>query len=203
MPAFRQHLFSPEDCARDLECFGKLLDAKAELEERDDILPFFQEAPDLALHIASVLGVGAYDQVASELSLAGAFRVDLAAGSSQSGRFVLIEFEDAKASSIFRRSTRDTAEWSPRFLGGLAQLSDWFWKVDDLQGSDTLLQIFGRREVEILPVLVIGRESNLDPAQRARLDCLCQRMLNRAVSIYTFDRLLADLRRSYAMYNPW
>lgn len=202
MGVFQSHTFSPQRLVHDLDEFGKLLNSKPELAEQEDILPFFQGAPDLAVYMAGVLGVGAYDLFAAEVSLAGSFRVDLALGSSSSGRFMLIEFEDARAQSIFRPCGRSTPEWAPRFLGGLAQLSDWFWKIEDLQGSDTLLQTFGHRRIDIQPVLVIGRESSLGPAERARLDCLRQKMLRGAMSIYTFDELLAELRRSQMVHYP-
>lgn len=54
MKAFETFTFSPEACRADLAALRLLLDSKAELSERADILPFFAEHRHLAGFVGSL-----------------------------------------------------------------------------------------------------------------------------------------------------
>ena len=55
MKKFTDHTFDFEVYERELSEFKALLDSKAELSERDDILPFFKARPNLSSQIATLI----------------------------------------------------------------------------------------------------------------------------------------------------
>ncbi len=74
----------PAECIADLDAFERLLAAKSEVSERDDILPFFREHP----HLAAFLGtyaptINTVDQVGVEVRLFGQFVTDVVAGNRE------------------------------------------------------------------------------------------------------------------------
>ncbi len=48
MKAFADVVFHPAQCQRELSAFGKLLASRANLSERNDLLPFFKKRKQLA-----------------------------------------------------------------------------------------------------------------------------------------------------------
>jgi len=85
-----------------------LLQRQRDLNERDDILPFFQRNPHLAPVFAAFNpNVGFPDILAYELSLLGKYTADLVVGNSSTGNFVFVEFENAiQSKHVFRSSAR-------------------------------------------------------------------------------------------------
>lgn len=131
MKRFDPHDLSFDKCSKELHSFCALLSSKIELTEVGDILPFFR----LNRHLASLIGhcvpnISNPDLLAFEYDLFGDFTCDLAIGDSTSKTFLLVEFEDAMAESIFNlRKGKATPEWSPRLEHGFSQVIDWLWKI--------------------------------------------------------------------------
>jgi antiviral defense system Shedu protein SduA len=182
----------------ELDEFGELLRARAALSEAADILPFFRERR----HLSALLGsyhpnlIG-YDRIAYELRLFGAFVADLVVGDSRRGSFCLVEFEDADPTSIFAmKPTRGTREWAARLERGFSQIIDWFWIVRDLERSQQLGRLFGVGQPDASGLLVIGRDADLTPDDRARLEWRRKHVPvdSRHVHICTYDELERDLR---------
>ena len=201
MGAFQPVIFSQAQCGRELQQLEELLSSTSALSEREHVLPFFRKTPHLASYIGSLVGVLSCDRIAHELSLEGSFTVDLAIGDSSRRKFVLIEFEDAKESSIFVKKKKLTPDWSPRFLGGLAQLSDWLWLLDDIARTERLKHIFGTGDIDVQVMLIIGRSEHLDERTHARLRWLENEMLSKRVRILTFDSLLEDLKHAFKNFS--
>lgn len=102
--------FDVRRCIAELDEFEKLLE-KEELQEAQDILPFFRNNLHLSAFIASYVGgIVRFDRIKDEFTFFGDFRADLVVGDSVNRTYCFIEFEDATRNSIFverRRSTSD------------------------------------------------------------------------------------------------
>ena len=102
MKRFDGHSLVIEECRKELRAFADLLTAKDELSERDDILPFFRRHRHLACFIGTYIpAIANPDLVAIEFDLFGDFTCDLAIGDSHNKTYLLVEFEDVKAKSLF------------------------------------------------------------------------------------------------------
>jgi hypothetical protein len=117
---FDEHSLQIEECRHQLHAFADLLAAKDELSERDDILPFFKSNRHLASFVGTyVPAIANPDLVAVEYDLFGDFTCDLAIGDSHNKTYLLVEFEDAKAKSLFAdKGTKETPEWAPNASWG-------------------------------------------------------------------------------------
>jgi Domain of unknown function (DUF4263) len=120
----------------DLKDFRALLDdpGRPDLSESKDILPFFKGHPQLCAFM------GTYNPsivdfknivTASEFDIFGDHVADLAVGDTTRHQYCFIEFEDARASSIFRKVSKATPEWAPRFEHGFSQLLDWILWIEN------------------------------------------------------------------------
>jgi len=129
---------SVSKCKTELADFKKLLDGKAALSERDDILPFFRAHK----HLAALVGaynpkINRFDRIATEFRLFGDYACDLVIGDSVSHNFCFVEFEDASPKSILTtKKGKSTPEWSPRFDHGFSQIIDWFLVLEDQKRSE-------------------------------------------------------------------
>lgn len=74
-----------------------------------------------------------------ELTMKGLFRTDLVLGNGGLRQFGLIEFEGAKANSIFTTGTAGYRRWASRLEHGFGQVLDWAWVRPD-HPDDTVLQ---------------------------------------------------------------
>jgi len=197
MKRFEQHQFSPVACRRELARFEKLLADNYELGEREHILPFFRENRNLAAFVGSFVADIAYpDLLATEYDLFGDFVCDLVIGDSASRSFLLVEFEDARPRSLFLPGgARSTPEWSPRLEHGFSQVVDWFWKLDDMQGTVDFEQRFGTRAAAIHGLLVVGRDQTLESREQARLRWRQDHTIvnSKRISIITYDQLASGL----------
>ena len=55
------------------------------------------------------------------------FRADILLGSKQAKEFCVVEFEDGKQDTIFKKQKkRKNPEWSARFEHAFSQITDWF-----------------------------------------------------------------------------
>ena len=92
-PSLAPWRFDVPTCQTDLADFVRLLAGKAELGEREDILPFFRAHP----HLAALLGtyhpnLDAIDRLGLEVPLFGQFRADAIVGDWAGHTFCLVEF---------------------------------------------------------------------------------------------------------------
>jgi len=162
--------FDPVKAKAELAEFRKLLDGKQWLAEQAEILPFFQQHPQLS----AVAGfhnpyLTIPDRLAHEFVIEGDFRCDLVVGDSTNREFCFIEFEEAKEDSIFRTSGRVVPTYSPLLEHGFSQIVDWFCKLRDISKSGACEDVFESREPNYAGLVVIGRSSTLDAAMRRRL----------------------------------
>ena len=97
-------------------------------------------------------------------------RRTLCSATRSKGTFCVVEFEDGKLNSIFRKvANKSMTEWSPRFEHGFSQLVDWFCTLDDFKKTDRFAKDFGHGHVRFVALLVLGRNSGLSEHDRQRL----------------------------------
>jgi hypothetical protein len=199
MKTFDPLAFDPARCRQEALQLQDQLTRASRLRERDDILPFFRARPHLSAACGLFNPTGLlFDRIAWEYDLFGDFGCDLVVGDSHSRGYTFIEFENAAPASVFvRHGRKATREWAPRFLGGFAQVVDWFRKLDDMQKGDAFEARFGRRVIDFAGVLVIGRDRDLGPDERLRFTWWRENVLvrSRRVSCLTYDELAASLIR--------
>jgi hypothetical protein len=120
--AFEESIYNPTKCKREINALGKLLQSKAELSEKNDILPFFKEKRQLAAFLGTFASsIGPAPLIAYEYSFLGDFSADLIVGNRKNKQYLAIEFEDGRSESIFKKvKGRSTTEWSPRFDRGFS-----------------------------------------------------------------------------------
>jgi hypothetical protein len=190
--------FSLVECERELDEFRSLLETQPELSERHDVLPFFREhqhlvalAGSLNPHLTEI------NRLSPELDLFGNFRCDWVIGDSNNQAYTLLEFEDARESSIFESASRYHESWGRRFEHGFSQLVDWFWTLDANRGNPDFIRRFGAAPPQFTGLLVIGRRHFLEDHHRARLHWRLDRVLVNSCKItcLTFDDLYDFLRR--------
>lgn len=139
MKLLRSHKFDPAQARKEWHEFVLLLNSKATLDERNDILPFFSARWDLSLLISHYFpAIRQADVLAHEFDIGGDFRADLILGDSTQGTYLLVEFENASASGIFQGKKAKRA-WSRRFEGAFSQLVDWLWKLEDQRSTSVLI----------------------------------------------------------------
>jgi hypothetical protein len=208
MKDFIAHTFDFTRCKKELSEFKTLLDAKNELSEKNDILPFFKKRYHLSAFIGSYFsGIDEFDRVAYEYSIFGDFSSDLAIGDSNTNTYCFVEFEDATPTSIFKKNpNKATLEWSPRFEHGFSQIVDWFWKLDDMKNTTTFQNQFGVGHIRYYGLLVLGRRADLSHREQTRLRWRLEKVLvdSKPVVCVTFDELFDDLNhrlRNYKRYS--
>ena len=186
----------------DLDELAALLAPRTPLDEKDNILPFFQERADLCA-LMSMYNWDAQpecDRLGGEISFLGQYRADLVVGNMARRAYAFFEFEDAKETSIFRRTNNQQPPWSPRCERAMSQTVDWLWLMDTHPGSPLLRQMFGSGPITVTAVLVLGRDHWLvDPIGNTKSERLEWRRTktivnNHKIYICTFDELLNDLR---------
>jgi Domain of unknown function (DUF4263) len=196
--------FDSRACVAELEEFATLLAAKAEVSEREDILPFFRTHRQLAAFTGSFHpNIVSYDRLGSEVPLFGAFVPDLIVGDWERRAYWLVEFEDGRHNSIFSRRARQTTGWSPRFEQGFSQIIDWLWLLDDQRHTDLFERLFNTRAPDILTLLVLGRDSSVTASDWSRLVWRRNHVVANSRHIYccTFDELVRSLRSRLRAYS--
>ena len=187
-------------CRASLDAFEELLGTD-ELDEQVHVLPFFRQHPHLAAFLGSYNPqLGIPDLLAYELSLFGRFTADLVVGNTATQNFVFVEFEDGKATSIFRQRGRRTPHWSERFEQGYSQIIDWLQVLDNQRRTPEFEELFGTGSISVVALLVVGRQAALSPAERSRLRWRREKVVvdSKHVLCFTYDELLDDLRRRIA-----
>lgn len=184
-------------CRTQLGEFRTLLDARDELTEKRDVLPFFRTRPQLAVLCGMFNAQIAWaDRIAFEFDVFGDFACDLVVGQWAKGAYCLIEFEDATRTSVFEKSGKKaTREWSRRFDHGFSQIVDWCHKLHGLDRSPDFVARFGRHTINFETVLVVGRDQHLGPGERERLEWRANHVTvnSKKVTCLTFDQLHTQL----------
>lgn len=196
--------FDPAECRKELDAFKKLLDSKKQLEERKDIQEFFRNRKQLSAFIGTYApDIGPAELIAFEFPFMGDFFADIVLGNRNSGTFCVIEFEDGKSNSIFRKVRhRSTTQWSPRFEHGFSQLVDWFWALDDFKKTDRFASDFGHGYIRFMALLIIGRNSGISDSDRKRLRWRSEkvRIDSHLIECLTFDDLYEYLNMRISFY---
>lgn len=184
----------PKQCRIEIDEFGDLLRAKAELSEKHDIPPFFKSRMQVSAFIGSfMLNMGPATQICFEYDFFGDYAADLVLGDKAVRRFCVVEFEDGRPQSIFKPSpTGNTRVWSPRFEHGFSQIIDWYTMLDGMKQTPRFKRDFGDWHIRFSAMLVIGRDAGLtDQYDRFRLDWRADKVTvdSNSVSCVTFDEL--------------
>lgn len=197
--------YNPFQASAELDQLGELLEKEESLDERDLILPFFQQREHLSALISTIyVGINRPDLIAFEYDLFGDFRADLVIGDSQTGSFFFIEFEDAKSNSIFKKQKgRYLPEWSKRFEHGFSQITDWFWRLEDLRRTDQFRERFGKDNIHYEGLLVIGRDVFLNEQAKRRFEWRKSQLIlgSKQISCFTFDQLYLKLSHRMGMFQ--
>ncbi len=201
MSVFEQRSLNLEQARSELDDFARLLDGKGQgdLGESSDLLPFFGAAQQLCIL------VGLYNTrmslrkvaIAREFSIFGDHRADLVVGDLATNQYCFCEFEDAKATSLFKASTKQTPEWSPRYEHGYSQLIDWILWIENNKGNTAYKTRFGADLIYFTMLLVIGRDRHLArPDLRERFHWRSESVVvaSKKVHCITYDQLYADLK---------
>lgn len=196
MKNLQRHIFDSANSRKEWTEYCNLLKTKSILSERADILPFFKKRYDLSILICNYFPkIIKPDCFAHEFGLYGDFVADLIVGDSSNHRYVLVEFEDGKPDSIFKiKGRKATPDWSPRFEGAYSQLTDWLWKLEDMRNTSDFKNTFGSSKASFQGLIVIGKNMNLEPQEKDRLDWRTQKTMidSNAISVASFDQLLTD-----------
>lgn len=184
----------PKQCRIEIDGFGAMLQAKADLSERYDIQPFFKDRIQLAAFISSFeRNIGPATQACFEYNFFGDYAADLVLGNKASRRFCVVEFEDGRSQSVFKPSpTGTTRVWSPRFEHGFSQIIDWYTMLDGMKQTPRFKKDLGDGHIRFSAMLIIGRDAGLtDPYDRFRLDWRTDKVTvdSNTVSCLTFDQL--------------
>lgn len=194
---FERISFDARQCKVELTAFRKLLDTEDSLSERADLHSFFRERKQLsALLFTYASGIPA-DLLAFEFPFLGDFIADLVVGNQQSKTFCIVEMEDARPDSVFRKvANRMTTEWSPRFEHGFSQLVDWSYVLDDFKKTDRFARDFGHGHIRFHAMLLLGRNSGISEPDRRRLRWRAEkvRVDSHSFECLTFDDLYDHLQ---------
>ena len=160
----------------------------------------------MACLLASTLGLPAPDMIKFELSLKGMFRTDLVLGNDGQRRFALVEFEDAEATSIFKKGTAQYRAWSPRIEHGFSQILDWAWVRADHPNDSVLLAGFGGPITTSAYAVICGRDASLaDEVERKRFkhrrDHL--KVEGQPALVLTYDEMVRSMEDNLAAAKTW
>ena len=190
--------FKLKQCRKELKAFEKLLKTKDELAESKDILPFFKSHKHLSAFIAAEIPkIDRFDLIAHEFPLFGEFQADLIIGDSITRNFCFIEFEDAKANSLFVKNNKYAMKFASRFERGFSQIIDWYRIIDDLKSTELARKQFLGNIKGYHGLLIIGRDKFLSNKElKKRIDWRSEKIIidSKTIFIYTYDHLLRILK---------
>lgn len=205
MKTFEPFTFDYSLSVKELNEFQEFLKSKNELSEKDEILPFFRKRKQLTALMGTLNpNIARFDRVAFELSLMGTFACDVAIGDSISKSYCLIEFEDAKKDSMFKKNgKKDKLEWSPRFEHGFSQIVDWLWLLDDFKSTKALSTLFGNGDISFTAFLIVGRSKHVTEEGEQRLRWRQNKtwVNSHQVFCFTFDELLKTLELKTSVFE--
>jgi hypothetical protein len=197
MKKFETVVFSMAQCRKEVRELQIWLKNHHHLTEQQHIRPFFEKRRQLCAFLGSFNpGIIQFDQIAFQCSLFGDFTCDIVVGDATNNAYCFVELEDAGPKSVFvQQGKKATREWSPRFDHGCSQIIDWFYKLEDMKKSDAFAVQFGARTIDYAGILLAGREYDLQPGEKERLEWRSTNVIvaSRHIHCVTFDGLLAKL----------
>ncbi len=198
-------VFEPPKFLEELQAFDELLKSKADLSERKDIQPFFKKSKHLTAYMGTfALNIAVATEICFEYEIFGDFIADILLGSKQKKEFCVVEFEDGKQDTIFKKQKkRKNPEWSSRFEHAFSQIIDWFYCLEGHKNSDGFLATFGSGHTSFTGLLVMGRSASLDDTKKSRLKWRTDTVSigRHKVSCITFDDLHAELQGKFNLYS--
>ncbi len=205
MKKFKEIDFNLRTCRRELDELKSHLDERNELAERKDVLNFFRKREHLSAFIGSYFPyISSFDRIAYEYDIFGDFKADLVVGDASSGWYCFVEFEDASQASIFgRKPGKATSEWSSRFEHAFSQITDWFWKLSDMENTREFASRFGNDYAGYEGLLIAGRTGDLNQKEQDRLRWRRDKVLlnSKHVHCVTFDELHEHLEARLSSYE--
>jgi hypothetical protein len=198
-------VFDPAKFQQELQAFDGLLKSKSDLSERQDIQPFFKKNKHLTAYMGTFApNIAVATEICFEYEFFGDFKADILLGSKQEKEFCVVEFEDGKQDSIFKKQKRrKNPEWSARFEHAFSQMTDWFYNLEDFKNTQGFSATFGPGHTSFTGLLVMGRSASLDDIRRSRLKWRTDTVSigKHKVSCITFDELHARLQRKFYLYS--
>jgi hypothetical protein len=198
-------VFEPAKFQQELSAFEGLLRSKADLSETNDILPFFKKNKHLTAYLGTfALNIAVATEICFEYEFFGDFKADILLGSKQEREFCVVEFEDGKQDTIFKKQRkRKNPEWSARFEHAFSQITDWFYNLEDFKNTQGFSATFGPGHTSFTGLLVMGRSAGLDATKKSRLKWRTDMVSigKHKVSCITFDELHAGLQRKFNLYS--
>ena len=197
-----------EQLGIDIIALEILLSEQEQLDERGagGLLAFFTSRPNLVLLMSMIFLTGIVPAAyLPECSILHEFRADYVISNKERSKFVFIEFEHAKRSSIFCTKVMSKAhhsyQWSRTFEHGFSQVVDWYFRLDDYRRTSRIEEHFGSSKMEYVGVLVLGRDCFLEQAglmQRFEWRRRYTIINSQRLLCFTFDELARELRDTYA-----
>ena len=202
-------VFNKQLANHELVAFETLLnkEGKGELGEANDILPFFSKNQQLCALMGMYNPMIVNYQnlsIAREFCIFGDHVADLVIGDFSKKQFCFVEFEDAKATSIFKKSKKKASVWSDRYHNGFSQLIDWILWIENNQGKIAYKQRFKSDAIAYNLLLVIGRDRDLaDLELRERFNWRKDSVVvaSKKVHCITYDELHMDLVARMQLLN--
>jgi Domain of unknown function (DUF4263) len=174
------------------------------LAERADIQAFFKKRKQLSAFIGTFApNIGPASLLGYEFPFMGDFSADIVLGNKETGVFCVIEFEDGKPGSIFKKlPKKSTTEWGQRFEHGFSQLVDWFYSLDDFKKTERFAKDFGHGHITFIGLLILGRSADLSASDRNRLRWRTEkvRVDSHTIECLTFDDLYDYLEMRMSFY---
>jgi len=197
--------FDPARFQQELQAFDALLKSKPDLSEVKDIQPFFKKSKHLTAYLGTfALNIAVATEICFEYEFFGDFKADILLGSKREKEFCVVEFEDGKQDTIFKRQKkRKNPEWSARFEHAFSQITDWFYNLEDFKNTQGFSATFGPGYTSFTGLLVMGRSASLDEIKKSRLKWRTDAVSigKHKVSCITFDELHAGLERKFNLYS--
>src|SRR5260370_23840256 len=194
-------LFYPTKLQQELQEFDELLKSKADLSERKDIQPFFKKSKHLTAYMGTfALNIAVATEICFEYEFFGDFKADILMGSKQEKEFCVVEFEDGKQDTIFKKQPkRKNPEWSARFEHAFSQITDWFYNLEDFKNTQGFSATFGPGHTSFTGLLVMGRSASLDQTKKSRLKWRTDTVSigKHKISCITFEEFYAGFQRKF------
>jgi hypothetical protein len=183
--------FDPRIALDELTSFKAWMSARTYFPEGDAVAQI-----RVRQHMACLFGFSILmpkpDLIQFEFGVRGLFRADLVVGNNASRKFVLVEFEGAEVTSIFKRGTRNYRYWAPQIEHGFGQVIDWGWAKHDNPNDSIMLNAFGGRVVDDGYIVVCGRSPPAGSIEEKRFDYRRSRLKleGNTVQFLTYDDMV-------------
>jgi hypothetical protein len=196
MPDFQPHALDLAVGRQQVQELKALLDSSADLGE-GQLHDFFEPRA----HLRALVGLynpslASPDRLAWQYPMFGDFRCDIAIGDWARKAYPFVEYEDARASSLFvKQGAKATRAWSARFESGYSQVIDWFYKLQVMSDTPNMEARLGKRAIRYTGVLIIGRDQHFQAGERLRLAWRREHVVvnSKHIVCVTYDELLEDL----------